>query len=272
MPEPTAHTLASLSIINTRAQTQSNSLTESLSLLGANVIESPAIAFVAPDDESLIVKAVSEIADFDWLIFTSVNAVEHFFEFLSIGGKGVNDISGRIASVGKATSASLEARDLNIDLIAKGQATAEGLVSAFDDLFEGTGMQGLKFLMPRAQEAREILPVWLEEQGAEIIVAPVYKTISVGLSDEAFKFLRTESIGERAVIFTSPSTFKSFVASLEENGFDLEVVAAELVAFSVGPVTTAAMHKCGIAFKDLIESRESYFESLIEAIKEYYFL
>lgn len=259
-------------IINTRAQTQSASLTESLSLLGAEIIEAPMIAFVAPADEAPIREALTKLQDYDWLIFTSVNAVEHFCAYLDARGIAPAEIRARIASVGKATSAALQKRGFEVDLVPTTQATAEGLVDAFGTLAEMQPLEGMKFLMPRAQEAREILPEWLREQGAHIDVAPVYQTTACAIEPELIALIEAE-IAEpsktNAVIFTSPSTCKSFISSLTQQGIDPHTFARSFVAFSVGPVTTAEISRQGLAFAALVEAQESYLMSLIEAIKTY---
>lgn len=279
-PDSNNTTLQGVTLINTRAQTQSEGLTESLSDLGAKVLEIPMISFEAPSNTGPIAAALSQIEQYEWIIFTSVNAVEHFFKYMERGGKSVEDITARIASVGKATSASLKRHGLAIDLLASGEATAEGLIAAFSQLYCGEEkqtqqgcMQGLKVLMPRAQVAREILPTWLNEQGAKLLVAPVYQTVAPEIQDEHAAYLAQEIVQPEynlGVIFTSPSTFNNFVTALTNRGADLDEFAKNTVAFSVGPVTTAAIHKRGLEFKDLVEASESYIESLISTIVEYY--
>lgn len=272
--------LQDITLINTRAQTQSEGLTESLSELGAHVLEIPMISFEAPQNTGPIAAALSQIENFDWIIFTSVNAVEHFFSYAKRGGKSAEDITAKIASVGKATSASLKEHGLNIDLLASGQATAEGLITAFSQLYsqecnqtQHGCMQGIKVLMPRAQKAREVLPAWLTEQGARLLVAPVYQTVAPGIRDDHAECLAgaiSQPQHKLGVIFTSPSTFNNFVAALTERGESPDEFAKQTVAFSVGPVTTAAIKKRGLEFKDLVEASESYIASLISAIVDYY--
>ena len=187
-------------ILVTRARTQASKLSKALKNLGAQVVECPTIKIVAPSDNfAAIDAAIEKIRDFDWIIFTSANGVEKFFERLRIYGLDARALN-KIAAIGSATAEKLSSFGIIADVVPK-DFIAESLADALKNFVDGK-----KILLARAEEARDILPESLKNFGAEVIVAPAYKTVS-----EVSAQIDFDSID--LITFTSSSTVKNFVAA-----------------------------------------------------------
>ena len=161
-------------ILVTRARSQASKLTAKLEKLGAEVLEAPAISMADPaDNYAALDKAIDHVADYHWLIFTSANGVGRFFARLFKAGKDARALGyAKIASIGSATAEKLKQYGLVADVIPQ-EYRAEGVVEAR----KGKLPPHAKILIPRAEEAREVLPDTLREMGAEVEVAPAYRTV-----------------------------------------------------------------------------------------------
>ena len=175
---------------------------------------------------------------YDWIVFTSVNGVEHFFERLDLAGD-VRDLKGvRLGAIGPATAAALKRRGLRIDFVPpeyRAEAVLEGLLEQ--------GAAGARVLIPRAREAREVLPEKLAEAGAKVEVLDAYETV---LDDAgAGEMNKMLSSGEIDIItFTSSSTVKNFVKLLE--GFDFKTLPQSVTIACIGPVTAETARELGL--------------------------
>ena len=262
---PISRPLAGHSVIVTRTRAQAAALAEPLEELGAEVVPFPVIDVVPPESWAEVDVAIRKIEDYDWVVFTSANAVA---EFLNRAGSITGDDPVHalavpwVAAVGKSTAATLrvcgrEGRPRTRD------ARAEGLVAAFEELGAGPGW---KILIPRAEEAREVLPESLRASGAEVDVVVVYRTVPAEPDAEVVERLRSGEVD--AVTFTSGSTVRHFVERLAEAGLDPAEQMARLVVASIGPVTTKALEKRG--FSADVEAAEATMESLAAALAEHY--
>lgn len=270
--------LAGRSVVVTRTAEQSRALAGPLEALGAQVIAFPVIATVEPEDWLPVDAAIERLDSYDWLVLTSANAVRCFFDrivaksndFLAPfhGGEdsdGGGDGSGtrpRIAVVGTATQRALEARGLEADLV-PADFRAEGLVDEFVRL--GVG-EGTRVLLPRALEAREILPDTLRERGATVDVVPVYRTVRAEPDPSAVAQIAGGTID--AVTFTSPSTFRNFREVLAAAGYDADETLRSLAIASIGPVTSEAVRAAG--HHVALEPAEYTVEGLVGALVEYF--
>ena len=251
--------IADKTIVLTRRPEQSASITDALTAKGAQVICFPTIQLTAPPDETVICRALVELDSFDWIIFTSANAVERFFTYIRPSNKEGHP---RIAVVGPATLEALEAHSVQADLMAENYQ-AEGLVATFEDLeSREQGRKAGRVLIPRALEAREILPEELLRLGYEVTVAPVYQTV------QAFPGPAALSQLERAdgIIFTSPSTARNFTALLEEEGRDALSYLSGRTVFSIGPITTDELEHLGISRSRIRQADEATGASLVDTI------
>ncbi len=227
-------------IVVTRSRAQASKLDEALRRLGADTIEMPTIAIVPPDDWGPMDAAAGELGSYHWAVFTSVNGVEYFMERLwKIGGDARNFANVRVASIGPATSQRL--RDFGI--VPDFQPDKYVAEEIFEGLCEIEPPDGKKYLMPRADIAREALPRLLREQGAKVNEVVAYKTVPGDFDVEALR-ARVADGDVDAVTFTSSSTARFFA---ERMGADfISANAKKFAGISIGPVTSDTMRKCGI--------------------------
>ncbi|MCK4777254.1 MAG: uroporphyrinogen-III synthase, partial [Actinomycetia bacterium] len=197
-------------IVITRAKNQLKEFTDILENLGARVIEFPTIKIIPPSSYEELDKAIKNIREFKWIIFTSVNGVDFFFKrFFKNGGKLKNIEEKKIAVIGPATAEAAKKKGLNIDLLPE-EFKAEDVIKGFKDI----DVEGVKILIPRAKKAREILPNSLREMGAKVSVIPVYETVpdDSKVSEVVELFLKQEV---DLITFTSSSTVKYFMKLLK---------------------------------------------------------
>ena len=242
-------------ILVTRARSQASKLTAKLENLGAEVMETPAIALADPaDDYAALDKAIGHVADYHWLIFTSANGVERFFARLFKSGKDARALGyAKIAAIGSATAEKLKQYGLVADVIPQ-EYRAEGVVEAL----KGKLPPHAKILIPRAEEAREVLPDALREMGAEVEVAPAYRTVCGQVDGEALAAELKEGRIDM-VTFTSSSTVKNLVNIIGS----AEVLKGVKTA-CIGPVTADTAKSLGIE-PDII-AKEYTIDGLVEAI------
>ena len=213
----------------TRQKEQGQALIEKLVSLGAQAMAAPTIDFVDPDDPSIITEALEKLEDFEWLLFTSPNGVRHFFRLLDDSSKDHRALGEtRMACIGPGTAKALRAKGFDCDVLPQ-EFVAEGLLEALS----AEEFEGKKVLLPRAQEAREVLPETLRSRGAEVVVAPVYKTIHPALPEGLADWPEEAS----RVLFTSSSTVTNWVALTERR---------ELPCFCIGPITAGTAEKAGL--------------------------
>jgi len=247
----------------TRSAEQSHALAAPLEALGATVVACPVIAIVDPLDWTPADEAIANLESYDWVVLTSTNAVDRFVARLEALGRKVKDLATRkIAVVGASTAVRAEALGLSVDLVPE-EFRGEGLIDAFKSLGAGPD---LRVLIPRALDAREILPETLREMGATVDVVPVYRT--VGAHPDAKLARRLRDGGVDVVTFTSPSTFRHWSSAVKSAGLDIDEVLEGIATASIGPVTTAALTARG--YEADIEAAESTIEGLVDAIVEYY--
>ena len=245
-------------VIVTRTREQASQLVEALEEVGAEVIEIPTIRIVPPESFEALDKAILEMETFDWVVFTSQNAVKYFRERLWALGRDARVLSRtKIAVIGTATASSLAEVGLRADLIPD-EFRAEGLVAAFERM----DIAGRKILIPRAEEAREILPQKLREFGGEVLVVPAYRTVLPEESREALISALKEGVD--LITFTSSSTAKNLFKLLE--GHEALLEGVELA--SIGPITSETLRRLGHLPR--IEAKEYTISGLVSAILEYF--
>ena len=245
-------------VLVTRSRAQASKLTAKLEELGAECIEAPAISIKAPaDDYQALDQALARLDKYNWLIFTSANGVEHFWQRLEKAGSDARALAGaKLCAIGSATADALKAHGLAADVIPD-RYQAEGIIEAL----QGEITEGTKVLIPRAAEAREILPDTLRKAGAEVDVVPAYETVmGDGAAGEIKKELEAGRID--AVTFTSSSTVTNFLKLLGNDTGLLQ--GAKLCA--IGPITAETMKKQGLEV--CIEAKEYTIDGLVKAMKE----
>lgn len=247
-------------VLVTRARDQASVLTTALEELGGACIEAPAISIVPPDDYRDLDAAIANLASYDWLIFTSVNGVEHFFARLHQAGLDTRSLGGRkIAAIGVATAEKLRGCGILADIV-PAEFRAEGIITAL----AGRVGAGTRVLIPRAEVARDILPEKLREAGAVVDVAAAYRTVAGAASGAAVA--AALAAGEIDLItFTSSSTVTNLLEMLGPAGPDL-VRRAKVAC--IGPVTAGTCLDKGITPDAVAE--EFTIAGLVKAIGELY--
>jgi len=222
-------------IVITRPEEQAGEFAKLLSAEGARVILFPTIRIVPPASWELLDRALDNLGSYHWIIFTSANGVKHFFRRLREAGRDVRDLKGiRISTIGPATAAAVEGMGIRVDIV-PGEYISEGVVRAFQDV----DLKGKRVLLPRAEEARDVIPDGLAKRGASVDVVTVYRTVRSESRKESLQALL--DAGKIDVItFTSPSTVNNFREIMGGAALPETVRIA-----CIGPVTEAAAQQQG---------------------------
>jgi uroporphyrinogen III methyltransferase/synthase len=236
--------LAGKTIVITRAASQSGDLRRRLEDLGARVIECPTIQIVPPTTWRPVDDAIRRLNAYQWLLFTSSNAVEQFMDRM-----GDRRPSIPIAVVGTSTASKLEEWGLKASLVPK-EFRAEGLLAAFPE-----NLVGVRILFPRAEVARETLPDELRRRGASVDVVTVYRTVRA-YSGDIGEILANEKVD--CIVFTSPSTIPE----------DLHQLPTGTALAVIGPVTKEAAQLLGLKV-DIVPA-ESTAAALVAAIQSHF--
>lgn len=244
----------------TRARTQASELVQQLRELGAQVIEVPTIEFSEPGNWCEVDGAIADIHSFDWLVLTSTNGTDRFFERLFKQGRDVRALGKiKIATIGAATSARVREWHLNVDREATNR-TSEGLLAAF-----GADLSGQRFLIPRPEKSRDVLAKGLRERGGEVREIVVYQTVMPKCLPEKFlHFLEKDTID--LVAFTSSSTVLNLVSLLKNTRPNWQYVPAACI----GPITaqTAVSHGFDVAVE--LDETSVSISGLVRAIAAYF--
>jgi uroporphyrinogen-III synthase len=228
--------LRNKTIVLTRDEEKSKQLAEEILALGGNPMLIPLIAFQPAPLSASGEQLTRDFNQFDWLIFTSVNGVEHFFQQLEKLELGVMNTQAKIAVVGEKTKTAIEEKGLHASLLPS-EFIAEGLVQAF----QHESMENKRVLYIKGNLARNIIPAHLRERGARVSELIVYETICPTKRDVLTNLLCKDI---DAITFTSPSTIKHFVQLVE--GTNWQRWIRETVVCCIGPVTEKAAISCGI--------------------------
>lgn len=224
--------------IVTRESGKAKAMTAQLEVLGARATALPTITFTPPDDPTVLEEAFERLSTFHWIVLTSPNGVRYFFERMEHSECDHRELANtKFACIGPSTAKSLKSVGFRCDLIPE-QYVAESLIYALESSL-GPSLSELEILIPRAQEAREILPDTLRSLGAKVTVAPTYKTVPPDMkNDVAFH-------PEQRVLFTSSSTVKNWV----------ELTSHRIQpCFCIGPVTATTARDFGLPILGVAES------------------
>lgn len=261
---------------------------EPLEELGAEVIQFPTVEIVPPPSWEELDACINRIHAYDWLIFTSANGVKYFFRRLFENGVDIRELKGlRICAIGTKTAAEVNKFGLKVDLVPE-EFRAEGLIEAFVKLHraESKGrsvderkdygskefvpcapgampLANFKFLLPRAEVAREIFPEKVRQMGGEIDVPVTYRAVLPELHGKRLRrFLKEGKV--TVATFTSAATFNNF---REIMGDESDGLLRKVAIAVIGPVTEKAVKKAGLDVA--IMPREATIEAMVEAIKEW---
>jgi uroporphyrinogen III methyltransferase/synthase len=224
-------------VLVTRSRQQASSLSQLLARHGALPVELPTIRIEPISDSPELDEAIQELSTYTWLVFTSVNGVEVFFQRLHDLGRDSRAMVGvKLCAIGPATAAALERNGLVADLMPD-----EFLAEAIADVLQSEGIAGQRILLPRAEAAPPELVAKLAGLGASVDGIALYRTVPPPESPNgAMKMLLDGEID--ITTFTSSSTVKHLVSML---GAEWEAINKTRVA-CIGPVTAATASELGV--------------------------
>jgi uroporphyrinogen-III synthase len=250
--------LRKVRILVGRARHQASALSSELRGLGAQVLEIPFIEIHKPRSYEPLDSALKNLADYDWLILTSVNGVEAMWarmEKLTLAGRHLRRL--RVAAIGPATKKAIEQRGVKVDIVPK-EYVAESVVRSLR-----RRVKGKRVLLVRAKVARDVIPRELREAGARVDVVEAYETV-VPQSSRARLRAVLKNSGERphVITFTSSSTVRNFVTLW--GGSRVHPSLDGILTASIGPVTSSTLHELGLGVD--IEAKEFTIPGLVNAI------
>lgn len=249
-------------IVVTRAREQASDLVDRLTDMGAHCLECPTIRVMPPEDWAPLDTAIDHLCEYHWIVFTSVNGVRFFFQRLHEKGLDVRALHAlKTAVIGPATRDRLAREGLNSDILPDSYR-AESVATAFAK----EKMAGKRVLLPRAEEARPVLPRELQRMGAEVEEVTTYVTRQDRTNVETLITGLMEGNVD-VVTFTSSSTVKNFKAFLPSNE-DLNVLMEGVLVASIGPITSDTAR--GLGFDVHIEAESYTIPGLCEAIQRHF--
>lgn len=245
-------------VVVTRNRREAGKLSGQIRELGAEVLEIPTIKILPPTRNEPLIEAITGIGSYDWIIFTSANGVEHFFDYFFKAFRDVRDLgSVRFAAVGPATAKKLREFHLNIDLMPKtytAAATAKAMIAA-------QNVENISVLLARAESANPELPRLLEDKGAIVDDIAFYKT-EPETADRNGAADDFEENSADWITFASSSAVRNFDAR-----FGLAKRCADnpkLKLASIGPETTKALKELGL--KPTAKAKEHTIDGLAAAL------
>jgi uroporphyrinogen III methyltransferase / synthase len=244
-------------IVVTRTRKQASVLSNKLRALGAHVIELPTIRIEPPTDLREFAELVQDAHIYDWIVFTSANGVEAFFNIFFKLYDDAREIGGaRIAAIGPATAQRVKDFHLHVDLQPQ-EFVAEDVVREFQK--QGS-IENLKILVVRAEKARDVLPKELSALGAIVDEAFAYRTVPE-TRDTSGARRQLARDGADLITFTSSSTVENFLA------LGLPWPKGMQVA-SIGPITSETARDHGLKID--VEAQQHDIEGLVQAIRDFY--
>ena len=192
-------------IVITRARAQASDLLNLLREYGACCIQLPTIEIKELSDYSHLYSEFNKLHTYDFIIFTSVNGVDLFFDKLFKNNMDVRAIGkSKIVAIGPATARKLKNFGIIPDIVPE-KFIAESIVEKLKQI----GVSGKNILIPRAKQARDVLIKELEKSHAKVVVVPVYET-TTGDGDVSFVKEKIKRDEIDFITFTSSSTVKNF--------------------------------------------------------------
>lgn len=231
-------------VLVTRARRAGDELVSNLESYGATVFYCPTIEIAEPENYEPLDNAVNNLSQYDWVIFTSRNAVEAFLARLEKAEKTVSELKKiKILAVGSATAKTLEKANISITLLPE-KFHAEGALASLQKYYDNNELLAkCRFLFPRAAAGRDLLLVELEKLGAKVDLVVAYQTRTpIGARDELLAIFSNNKID--LITFTSPST----VINLSElvNPESLTNLLENTAVACIGPVSLKAAQDFGL--------------------------
>ncbi len=243
-------------IVVTRTRAQAGELSKKLAQLGADVMELPTIRIEPPKDLKEFGQLVMDCHTYDWIVFTSPNGVDHFFEMFYKLYQDARSIGGaKIAAIGPGTADKIKQQHLAVDLLPD-KFVAEGLIKAFKKV----DVENQTILWVKAESAREVIANELTGMGAIVDEAIAYRTVPE-TAENSDAFARFKDEGADVITFTSSSTVEHFL--------DLKLPLPDKIKIaSIGPITSQTLKQHQLRVD--IEATEHTIPGLVSAIERYF--
>lgn len=240
-------------ILITRPRAQADEFAAKLRAAGFEPIFFPVIEIQPVRENVALERALSKLDCYEWVVFTSVNAVETVFDqFPSLHWKdGV-----KVATIGPKTAEALMARGVKPDFV-PWEYVAEAILPGLGDL------RGKWVLLPRAEIARKALPEAILDAGGVPHEITVYKTLPAQPDPEGLEALRA---GVDVITLTSPSTVQNFTAIVTGQGLDPLNLPNHPVFACIGPITEQAAQEASLP--NLVVAKEYTTDGLLAALKD----
>jgi len=244
-------------IVVTRTRKQASVLNNKLRALGAHVIELPTIRIEPPTNLRGFAELVQDAHVYDWIVFTSANGVEAFFDIFFKLYDDAREIGGvRIAAIGPATAQRVKDFHLHVDLQPE-QFVAEGVMREFK---KEASIENMRILVVRAEKARDVLLKELSAAGAIVDKAFAYRTVPE-TRDTSGTQRQLAQDGADLITFTSSSTVGNFFA------LRLPWPKGMRIA-SIGPITSKTVRDQG--YNVDVEARRHDIDGLVQAIIDFF--
>ncbi len=219
----------------------------------------PVIDIHPPPDRAPLDAAIARLGDYDWVLFTSANGVERFFEALASAGRDARALAqASIAVIGPKTAEALRARGLTADLMAEefvGESLAERVIAA----------GARRVLLARALVARDALPEMLRQAGVDVDVVAVYETRAASAERAAELVQLLEDGGVDVALFTSSSTVTHLLDLLGERGAGR---LSNVTVASIGPVTSRTLRAAGVRVD--VEAEQYTVAGVLDALERHF--
>ena len=240
-------------ILVTRSRAQADDFAEKLRSAGFEPIYFPVIEIKPIENNVALERALSKLDCYEWIIFTSVNAVDVLFEqFPSLHwGDGI-----KVAAVGSKTADALKRRGVIADFVPQ-EYIPEAILPGLGDLL------GRWVLLPRADLARKDFPESIFNAGGVPHEITIYKTLPAQPDSESLAALRA---GVDAITLTSPSTVQNFMAIARQNGLDPLALPNNPLFACIGPITEQATQEAGLP--NVVVAKEYTTDGLLAVLKD----
>ncbi len=253
-----ASPLSGKRIVVTRAVSQGAQLSEELTARGADVKLLPLVSFEPPQDYAAMDAALTTIGSFDWVLFTSSNAVQALERRVEQLGLRLDKFAElpRAAAVGPATSDAAEAAGFSVEYVAADHSGA-GLAGEL-----GGELRGRKVLLPRSDRANSDLPTALSRCGAIVTEVVAYRNVPPSSTDRE-KVQETLTGGVDGILFYSPSAVQNFLELVGRER--IGTLQGRAVMVAIGHATAAALGVAGI--QRIARAADSTTQAVVEALE-----
>jgi uroporphyrinogen III methyltransferase/synthase len=250
-------------VMVTRSADHAGELSELLEAAGAEVVLAPVARHDPPESWQALDAALSRLGDFDWVAFTSANAVRFLWQRLrALGGDARRFATVRIAAVGASTASALSECGLAADLVplrhdaaALGEAMRGGMDHCVGNIPPTPALP--RVLLPQADNARPLLRDWLVGHGCPVTAVTAYRTLAIDLDPGLLLG------GIDAVTLASSATCERLVAALGRDRLaGLQAAGCRFIA--IGPQTATTMR--GLGIPPAAEAADADMPALVAAV------